>query len=103
MTDLGKDNVAMGYECPNVASVEQGPKLAVIKDDNRRPPSELRIYFINLADRLWEACTPRKPSLAELNARAALPPKGTKVETLVQPLPADCELGANYSLLPRVK
>ncbi len=73
----------------------------VVKDERLRPPSELRIYFMNLADRLWEALTPRKLTLAELNARAALPPKGTKVQSLAQPAPTECELTADYSLLPK--
>lgn len=103
MTDFENSDWGLGYEAPDVERVKKGQKLAVVKDERPRPPSELRIYFINLADRLVEMVTPRKLSLAELNARAALPPKGTKVETFTQPIPADTELSANYSPLPRVK
>ena len=103
MTKTNNGGLEFGYEAADIERVRNGPKLAVVQDERPRPPSELRIYFMNLADRLVEMVTPRRLSLAELNAKAKLPPKGTKVETLAQPTPVDCELDANYSLLPRQK
>ena len=101
MAKTNNSGLEFGYEAADIERVMNGPTLAVVKDERPRPPSELRIYFINLADRFVGGFTPRKLSLAELNAKAALPPKGTKVETLKQSAPADCELTADYSLLPK--